>query len=324
MKKILLIIALVFCIFQIIVLATAIDIGSVAIDRALSSTFDTYVDKNNPANASGKITSIEVWFDGGYADATDVQIATFFVVSGNNLSTRDTEAIGTVTAGSKQTIPVDLDVMEGDYIGIYWMAPARIERDNVGVGYWSADGDQIPCTDYAFPFYASRTMSLYGTGLFIDIGTPAIDRFIYFEPGYTWMDNTNPANDSGIITSVEIWAHENMSGVEVATFFLVSGSNYSTRDSHTIGNVNSGSKQTFSGLSINVQTGDYIGIYWTGGSIDMDQDGGGLRYLAGDQIPCTDATFGTSGTKIAMSLYGTGTTEAPPEEANAIFFGTNF
>ncbi|GAI84326.1 unnamed protein product [marine sediment metagenome] len=61
MKKILLIITIVFCIFQMIVLAIDIDIGNPAINRDKLSSAATYVDKNNPANASGKITSVEIW-----------------------------------------------------------------------------------------------------------------------------------------------------------------------------------------------------------------------------------------------------------------------
>ncbi|GAJ03290.1 unnamed protein product, partial [marine sediment metagenome] len=61
MKKILLIIALTFCIFQLVVLAADIDIGMPAIDRPAGSTAeDTWVNIGNPANATGTITSIEI------------------------------------------------------------------------------------------------------------------------------------------------------------------------------------------------------------------------------------------------------------------------
>ena len=133
---------------------------------------------------------------------------------------------------------------------------------------------------------------------------------------------TNPANESGTITTVEIWPNITIYLCEVATFYVVSGNNLSTRDTHAIGTVTAGSKQTFSDLSLDVQSGDYLGMYYSSGNMERDTSGfDGLWYLAGDNIPCTNAAF-TVLTSNAMSLYGTGTTEE--EEANAIFFGTNF
>ena len=155
----------------------------------------------------------------------------------------------------------------------------------------------------------------------IDVGSGAIDGGNYWNP-QTLIDTKNPANDSGTITSVEIWAMTtyDLSNCEVAIFFLVSGTNYSTRDTHTIGSVTAGSKQTFSGLSLDVQTGDYIGIYFSAGYLERNDTGVATYYVAGDHIPCTNQTFSLiSGHTV--SLYGTGTTE---EEANVIFFGTNF
>lgn len=143
-----------------------IDIGSVASDRGSTGSAKTLIDKNNPANKTGKITSIEIWAN---TDLSNVEVATFFVVSGNNLSTRDTHTIGSVTAGSKQTFSgLDIDVEAGDYIGICWSA-GLIEADSFGTGFWySADSsDQIPCTNYEFDFLADRTISLYGTGVLI-------------------------------------------------------------------------------------------------------------------------------------------------------------
>ena len=164
MKKILLIIIIVFLIFQMVVLAVAIDIGDAAIDRGNTSTPRTFVAIGNPANATGTITSIEVWFHS--VETLDVEVATFFVVSGNNLSTRDTESIGTVSGQSKQTFPVDLEVEEGDYIGVYWSS-GDIEMDYAGgdgLWYGGAGVDYIPCTNQLFSVTAGDMISVYGTG----------------------------------------------------------------------------------------------------------------------------------------------------------------
>lgn len=158
----------------------------------------------------------------------------------------------------------------------------------------------------AFVFCMFQMMVL---AIAIDIGAPATDRGTAFDP-YTVINKANPANQNGTITSVEIWANINLSNCEVATFFLVSGSNYSTRDTHTIGAVTAGSKQTFSGLSIDVQSGDLLGMYYTAGKVECDSSGGsGIWYAGVDYIPCTNVTFASLGTWV-VSLYGTGETAA--------------
>ncbi|MBA7552390.1 hypothetical protein ES705_44951 [subsurface metagenome] len=139
-----------------------IDIGYPAIDRESSlAGLRTAIMAGNPANAAGTITTVEVY---AYSDMIDCEVATFFVVSGNKLSTRDWEAIGTVTAGSKQRFTVNLDVQIGDYIGIKWQS-GSIERYIVGGdGLWHTASDQIPCTNYEFSFGTAWIASLYGIG----------------------------------------------------------------------------------------------------------------------------------------------------------------
>jgi len=141
----------------------------------------------------------------------------------------------------------------------------------------------------------------------IDIGPAAIDRSTFFDSGYTIVAKENPANDTGTITRVEIFAvsGKDLADCEVATFYVVSGDNLSTRDSETIGSVTSGSKQTFSGLDMDVQSGDYIGIYYSAGQLERDASGDGTWYQGGDRIPCTNFGFITWD-NIAVSLYGTG------------------
>ena len=171
MKKILLIILITFCIFQLVVLADVIYIGAPAIDRGTILGVYTLIN-NNSANESGKITSVEIWADNNLANC---EVATFYRPDPggfpNNFTTRDTEFIGSVTADSKQTFPVDLDVVAGDYIGMYYTS-GNIERDSSGCdGFWYKSGDNIPCTDITFTNLATSAVSLYGTGI-TDVGWP--------------------------------------------------------------------------------------------------------------------------------------------------------
>ena len=150
----------------------------------------------------------------------------------------------------------------------------------------------------------------------IDIGAAAIDRGNNYGPG-TCVNEGNPANANGSITSVEIWALSNLSDCEVATFYF-SGNSGSTRDYEAIGSVTSGSKQTFSGLDIDVQTGDYIGAYFSAGTIEMSASGGaGLWYKnATDYIPCTSQTFNHLSSYV-ISLYGEGETAGVTEKSSS-------
>jgi len=142
----------------------------------------------------------------------------------------------------------------------------------------------------------------------IDLGCPAIDRSSSKGPGYTWINKTNPANESGIIDTIEIYPWSDLENCEVAIFYLVAEDTLSTRDSVSLGTVTGGSKQTFSELSIDVQIGDFIGIYYTVGQLEAHtSDYDGVWYKSGDQIPCTDVTFSDYAGD-ALSLSGTGTT----------------
>ena len=143
----------------------------------------------------------------------------------------------------------------------------------------------------------------------IDIGAPAIDRSSEWSADYTLINKGNPANDTGTIDEVEIYAvsGNDLANCEVATFYKTNSTIFSTHDTETIGSVTSGSKQTFSGLDMDVVTGDYLGIYYSGGKIETDFTGDGVWGKTGDQIPCVEVTF-TSFAGSVISLYGTGET----------------
>ncbi len=141
----------------------------------------------------------------------------------------------------------------------------------------------------------------------IDIGNAATDRgSAYTMTNVTYVTEGNPANANGSIDTVEIWPVSELSNVDVATFFVISGDNLSTRDLEAIGTVTSGSKQTFSGLDMDTETGDYIGLYSAGGSLEADA-GVDKWFKSSDWIPCTNVAFTSSSFLGLGSIYGTGT-----------------
>ncbi len=142
----------------------------------------------------------------------------------------------------------------------------------------------------------------------IDVGAAATDRASNAATS-TRVVGTNPANATGTIDTVEIYASETMTDTEVASFYVVSGNNLSTRDSEAIGSVNQGSKQTFGSLSMSINADDYIGTYYSAGRIEKNTltTGQPYWYVAGDNIPCTNVAFTAVSNGGDMSLYGTGT-----------------
>lgn len=154
-------------------------------------------------------------------------------------------------------------------------------------------------TDYYFRAYADNPLKVFGEYLkfttkpiIIDAGSPAIDRSFSGGSGKTSILGENPATVSGTIIRVEIWANTNLTDVSVATFTEVSTNRFTARSNHYIGNVTSGTKQTFE-VNLNVEIGDHIGIYipvFT--TIEMSLSGyEGYWEQIGDQTECNDIQF---------------------------------
>jgi uncharacterized protein YigE (DUF2233 family) len=142
----------------------------------------------------------------------------------------------------------------------------------------------------------------------IDVGSDATDRSGYCDYGLTWIDLTNSANASGVIDTIEVWAVSgyDITGLVVGTFYLVGGTTYKCRDSVAIGSVTAGSKQTFEDLDLEVQAGDFLGCYYTGGRLEAGSGGSGIMYAAGEHIDPDDETSYTLVSDQAQSLYGMG------------------
>lgn len=133
-------------------------VGSPAIDRPTANKFgSTRINANNPANKTGVLTKVAVYMSRA---ATSLEVATFYKVDSNTLSTRDCVNLGNVPAGYSEHT-VSLQVVKDDLIGCFFPS-GYIRRSDVGDGYWSQSGDHIPCTNQSFSFYSPRTISLCG------------------------------------------------------------------------------------------------------------------------------------------------------------------
>ena len=147
----------------------------------------------------------------------------------------------------------------------------------------------------------------------IDIGPGATDRGSNAGAPNAIIDEANPANATGIITSVELWAValNPLIGCLVGTFYTTGANQLKCRASTTIGDVPAGSKQTFSGLSIAVVTSDYIGVYFAAGigKLEMDTSGGtGIWYTGEPQFDPGDEAVYNYLQYYAISIYGIGET----------------
>jgi len=144
----------------------------------------------------------------------------------------------------------------------------------------------------------------------IDVGPGAINRTQVFGYGNTDIDLANPANDTGIIDTFEVWANTSMTGTNKIGTFYGSGTDYTSRDYETIGTVEDGAKRTFSGLDIDVETGDFAGIYYSVGNLEAATSGGsGVYDKAGDQFGTGEQTYYLFVDRV-ISIYGTGETQA--------------
>jgi nicotinic acid phosphoribosyltransferase len=144
----------------------------------------------------------------------------------------------------------------------------------------------------------------------IDVGLTPVNRGAASSATHSLLDLNNPANDTGSLDTFEIWAATNLSGTKIGTF-SGSGTSWTVRDYESIGNVTSGSKQTFTGKNCNVSTNDVLGIYFSGGTIERDTSGfGGVGVkLSTDVFGGGTNTYNISDDD-AFSIYATGATAA--------------
>jgi len=149
----------------------------------------------------------------------------------------------------------------------------------------------------------------------IDIGSDPIERNSEKIYGYTHIDISNPANDTGSLDTWEAYAaYASIGGMKVGTFYGAS-TDYTSRGVEVWGDVAIGDKRTLTGADTDVETGDFAGAYFSSGYIFRSTSGcSGLYSKTGDQFGTGEQTYGL-GSYDGISLYGTGETLGLIEKA---------
>ena len=154
----------------------------------------------------------------------------------------------------------------------------------------------------------------------ITIGPGATDRAgaMTFD-GYTDIDFNVPATGSGTLKAIDFWFTSGPTGFKAGTFYRHATSNeyWYCRDSAVIAPVSPGSKVTVTtdsggtALSINVNLGDYFGMYCVTGQIERDTTGySGVYFYGGDGCNSGDLAQYAWLSGDAFSAFASGATPA--------------
>ncbi len=218
------------------------------------------------------------------------------------------------------------DQTHADFVGepLEGERPLTVEFSDLSTNAdtWSwtfGDGDtstsQNPSHTYDTPgVYDVALEVTYAAGASaLDVGAEAVTGSASATAGYTDISLTNPLNASGQLSSIEVWAMTDCTGLKVGTFYNSGTGQYTCRSVVELGNVTSGSKQTYTTdassnpISLTGVAGDYIGYHIDTGTWAYNTGGTGLYYKSGDQ--CVAGQSSTGWTLLAdrdYSIYASG------------------
>ena len=162
--------------------STDIDVGAAATHRGSTLGYGyTYISLDNAANDTGSLDTIEIY---AYSNMNNGCIAaTFYLYSGTTYITRDSQALGNITAGAARTISgLDISVSAGDFIGCYFPMSGIIREDDTGYAgvMYYATNRTTPGNSASYTLLAGDALSLYGTGetavsAIVEVGDEAED-----------------------------------------------------------------------------------------------------------------------------------------------------
>ena len=155
----------------------------------------------------------------------------------------------------------------------------------------------------------------------IDIGAGATNRASSKSGNVTYVDYNNPANDTGTLTSFQVWAEVSLTSCYAVVFREISSGYFTAiAASENLGAITSGAARTFS-VNLPVQVGDFLGVFFDSGNIEADLSGYDKVYAEpGNQTACVNKLFSTIKAGDAISIYGTGATV---EGGTYNYFGYN-
>jgi len=141
----------------------------------------------------------------------------------------------------------------------------------------------------------------------IDIGLAAVADGNNFSATYTYIQLDNPANATGTITQVQVYADISITGMRAGTFYNTGANTYKCRASAALGDAPADQVTTFPGLSIAVVAGDFIGGYHGTGYMELTVDATkSFIYVSGEFIDADDETTYSAPIGRHIALYGTG------------------
>jgi len=143
----------------------------------------------------------------------------------------------------------------------------------------------------------------------ITVGSTAENRDIGLAAA-TQINKAAAADGDGTLSEAQIYVATELSGLEIATFIDEGSNNLSTRANETIAGSHAAGYHEIALDNMAVETGDFIGEYHSGGTLDADNTGGsGMWYKTGDNIPADSVGF-SSFSGWVISLKGIGATVA--------------
>lgn len=142
----------------------------------------------------------------------------------------------------------------------------------------------------------------------IDVGSPANDRASSAAAATTWINLSNPANASGILTELQVYVNAQGS-FKVATVANTGWNVYYVRGVADLGVLTVG-YHDITGLELPVATGDVLAWYSSGGKFEADTTGGtGIASKAADTLYEGTYFDAVSSSGWNPSIYGVGSTQ---------------
>ena len=152
-------------------------------------------------------------------------------------------------------------------------------------------------------------------GYSADIDVGSLDAGIVTLADFTFINKTNPSNDTGTIDLITYRGHTTPTTVDVASFADEGSNVFSTNGTGSISYSGSSADETFYApgdfTAFDINSGEYIGAYNLSSHKLASTGFLGVWYTTSDDIPADSVTF-IFAAGYGMVLYAEGTIAPPP------------